>query len=114
MPIVNRMQCDTCGKISKTENHYKESWIKLEGDVSIGLGKYDEEGRQWASQWINAKRVDHYFCSWKCFKEHDDNGPKEVELVVQKQDDTDNGSGESGKGPYTASSGDGTQDDPST
>jgi len=107
------MKCDTCGKISKTDNLYEEAWIELSGNVSIGAGEYDNEKKYWRSQWINGRTDKHYFCSWKCFKDHNDNKKeeKEVTAVVCEQDNIDNGSGESGQGTYSASAGTGTQSD---
>ena len=103
MPIVKRLQCDTCGKISKSSNLYEEGWIELDGRVSVGMSEFDEERGAWKSQWINGSSNTHYFCTWKCFKDHNDNKSVDeeegegVSPIVCEQDDTDNGSGEPGE-----------------
>lgn len=72
------IECDTCGKRADGGNHYKEGWIRLDGELSKGAGKYDDKKGRYISQWINARDKTHHFCSWDCLKKHDDNKPKEA------------------------------------
>ncbi len=83
MSEVIFLKCDTCGKIAGSDNHYKEGWISVDGEISVGTKRYSEKKGCYISQWIQGDRK-HHFCSWKCLMEHDDNNQIKKRKVVKK------------------------------
>ena len=72
MSEVIFLKCDECGKIVKSDNHYEERWIRLEGSLSKGTGKYRKGA--YSCQYIGGiGKNPHHFCSWECLEKHDDN-----------------------------------------
>jgi len=70
MTEIIKMKCDTCGKISDSDNHYKEGWIKLTGELSRSKGKYNKKMGCIETQWINARLEAMHFCNWECLKKY--------------------------------------------
>lgn len=65
MSEIILLKCDNCKKMAKSDNHYQEAWIEVEGQISVGTGKYNKKRGSYDSQWIDARNKKH-FCSWSC------------------------------------------------
>jgi hypothetical protein len=71
--IIEKLKCNKCGKVAGGSNHYQEAWIKVDGEISKGTGKYNKKRSSYDSQWINAREKTYHFCSWKCLEGYTDN-----------------------------------------
>ena len=69
MSNIAILQCDTCGRQTKTNNIYKEGWIEITGgQLTKGFGMYDEIRQCYQSQWVDARIHPKHFCSWYCLQ----------------------------------------------